>query len=44
VLGTSHTMLPSVITVDKHAAYPLAFDALQHVSTLPENCQLRWCK
>jgi transposase-like protein len=33
-----------VITVDKHAAYPLAFDALQHDGTLPESCQLRQCK
>src|SRR5262245_27250933 len=41
VLDASHTMLPRVITVDKHAAYPLAFDALQQDGTLPENCQLR---
>jgi transposase-like protein len=28
VLGASHTTLPHMITVDKHTAYPLAFDAL----------------
>ena len=44
VLGASHTTLPRVMTVDKHAAYPLAFDALQHDGTLPESCQLRQCK
>ena len=44
VLGASHTTLPRVITVDKHAAYPLAFDALQHDGRLPEICQLRQCK
>jgi IS6 family transposase len=40
----SHTRLPRVITVDKHAAYPLAFEALQHDRTLPETCLLRQCK
>jgi len=44
VLGASHTTLPRVMTVDKYAAYPLAFDALQHDGTLPESCQLRQCK
>jgi transposase-like protein len=44
VLGASHTTLPRVMTVDKHAAYPLACDALQHDGTLPESCQLRQCK
>jgi transposase, IS6 family len=44
VLDAGHTTLPRVITVDKHAAYPLAFDALQHDGTLPESCQLRQCK
>jgi DDE domain len=33
-----------VITVDKNAAYPPAFDALQPDSTLPETCRLRQCK
>ena len=44
VLDASHTTIPRVITVDKHAAYPLAFDALQHDGTLPETCLLRPCK
>jgi transposase, IS6 family len=44
VLDAGHTTRPRVITVDKHAAYPLAFDALQHDGTLPESCQLRQCK
>jgi len=35
--------MPRVITVDKHAAYPLAFEALQHDGTLPETCLLRQC-
>jgi transposase, IS6 family len=30
--------------VDKHAAYPLAFEALQHDGILPETCLLRQCK
>jgi transposase, IS6 family len=41
VLDAGHTTLPRAITVDKHAAYPLAFDALQHDGPLPESCQLR---
>jgi transposase, IS6 family len=44
VLDAGHTTLPRVMTVDKHAAYPLAFDALQHDGTLAESCQLRQCK
>ena len=40
----SHTRTPRVITVDKNAAYPPAFDALQQDSTLPETCRLRQCK
>jgi transposase-like protein len=44
VLDARHTTLPRLITVDKHAAYPLAFDALQHDGTLPEACRLRQCK
>jgi transposase, IS6 family len=44
VLDAGHTTLPRVITVDKHGAYPLAFDALQHDSTLSESCQLRLCE
>ena len=41
VLQASHTRTPRVITVDKNAAYPLAFDALQHEGTLPQRCLLR---
>jgi IS6 family transposase len=44
VLQASHTLTPRVITVDKNTAYPPAFDALQHDSTLPETCLLRQCK
>jgi len=44
VLRASHTLTPRVITVDKNAAYPVAFDALQHDNTLPETCRLRQCK
>jgi IS6 family transposase len=44
VLQTSHTLTPRVITVDKNAAYPPAFDALQQDGTLPETCLLRQCK
>jgi transposase, IS6 family len=41
VLQASHTLTPRVITVDKNAAYPPAFEALQQDSTLPETCLLR---
>jgi transposase, IS6 family len=44
VLQASHTRTPRVITVDKNAAYPPAFGALQHDGTLPETCLLRQCK
>ena len=44
VLQASHTLTPRVITVDKNAAYPPAFESLQQEKTLPENCQLRQCK
>jgi transposase, IS6 family len=43
-LRASHTAPPRVITVDKHAAYPLAFDTFQQDGTLPETCLLRACK
>jgi len=33
-----------VITVDKNAAYPPAFEALQQERILPETCLLRQCK
>jgi transposase, IS6 family len=44
VLGASHTTVPRVITVDKNAAYPVAFEVLQQERTLPETCLLRQCK
>jgi IS6 family transposase len=44
VLNADHTTLPRVITVDKNAAYPPAFEALQHDNSLPESCRLRQCK
>ncbi len=44
VLHASHTCTPRVITVDQHAAYPPAFEALQQESMLPESCVLRQCK
>jgi transposase, IS6 family len=44
VPDASHTTLPRVITPDKNAAYPPAFEALQHDGILPEICQLRQCK
>jgi transposase-like protein len=40
-LQASQTRTPRVITVDTHAASPLAFDALQHEGTLPQRCRLR---
>jgi len=43
VLQASHTLTPRVSTGDKNAAYPPAFDALPHDSTLPETCRLRQC-
>jgi IS6 family transposase len=44
VLQTSHVLTPRVITVDKNAAYPPVFEALQQERLLPESCQLRQCK
>jgi transposase-like protein len=44
VLNADHTTLPRVITVDKNAAYPPAFEALQHDNSLPEASRLRQCK
>jgi len=43
-LRASHTVPPRVITVDKHAAYPPAFEALQQEGALPPICTLRQCK
>jgi transposase, IS6 family len=44
VMDACHTAPPGVTTVDKNAAYPPAFEALQHDGTFPETCQLRQCK
>jgi transposase, IS6 family len=44
VLDARHTTLLRVITVEKNAAHPQAFEALQQESMLPELCQLRPCK
>jgi transposase, IS6 family len=44
VLQALHALTPRVKTVDKNAAYPLAFAILQHDGTLPETCLLRQCK
>jgi IS6 family transposase len=43
ILRASHTALPRVITVDKHAAYLSAFEVLQQEGTLPPACTLRPC-
>jgi transposase-like protein len=40
-LRAPHTAPPRVITVDKHAAYPPAIEALQQTGHLPEDCWLR---
>jgi transposase, IS6 family len=42
--GVGIRLPPRLITVDKHAAYAPAFEALQQEGTLPETCQLRQCK
>jgi transposase-like protein len=44
VLQASHARTPRVITVDKNAAYPPAFEALQQEGILPAPCVLRQCK
>jgi transposase-like protein len=41
VLQAPHTLTARVITIDKNAAYSLAFDILQHDGTLAETCLLR---
>jgi transposase, IS6 family len=43
-LGASHAVSPRVITVEKNAAYPPAFEALQQTEVLPATCILRICK
>jgi len=44
MLRATHTIQPRVITVDKNAAYPPAFEALQQDGALSETCMLRQCK
>jgi transposase, IS6 family len=44
VLQASQTLTLRVITMDKNAAYPPAFETFQHDHTLPEVCLLRQCK
>ena len=41
VLQASQTLTLRVITMDKNAAYPPAFETLQHDNTLPEACLLK---
>jgi transposase-like protein len=43
-LRAKHTATPRVITVDKNAAYPPAFETLQQEGQLPASCTLRQCK
>ena len=43
-LRAKHTGTPRVITVDKNAAYPPAFETLQQEGQLPPSCTLRQCK
>ena len=42
-LRANHTVPLRVITVDKNAAYPAAFEVLQQERMLPEACLLRPC-
>jgi transposase, IS6 family len=44
MLAASHTVVPRVITVDKNAAYPKAFNQLQEEGILPKSCALRQSK
>jgi transposase, IS6 family len=44
VLQAPHARTSRVITVDRNAAYPPAFEALQQERILPETCLLRPCK
>ncbi|GHO73882.1 IS6 family transposase [Ktedonobacter sp. SOSP1-85] len=43
-LAAPHTSEPSVITVDKNAAYPKAFNELKVEGSLPHACELRQSK
>ena len=44
VLKADHTVVPRVINVDKDAAYPKAFEALQNEGLLPKTTALRRVK
>jgi IS6 family transposase len=44
VLDAGYTTHPRVIAVDRHAAYPPAFEALRQDNSLPETCRLRQCE
>ena len=44
VLRARHTAPLQVITVDKNAEQPSAFETLQQEGTLPDSCTLRQCK
>ncbi len=43
-LAAPHTTTPRVITVDKNAAYPKAFNELQAEGAIPGSCDLRQVK
>jgi transposase, IS6 family len=43
-LAASHTQTPRVITVDKNAAYPKAFNGLKAERLMPDACELRQSK
>lgn len=43
-LGSSHTVTPHVITVDKNAAYPKALKELRAARNLLASCELRQSK
>jgi transposase, IS6 family len=40
-LAATHTVTARVINVDKHAAYPKAFNELKAEGLIPESCELR---
>ena len=44
VLDAGPTPVPRVISVDKHAAAPAAFEVLQQERTRPETCRLSQCQ
>jgi transposase-like protein len=44
MMRADHRRLPFSISVDKNAAYPPAFEAMQKVKVLPKDCKLRRVK